>query len=115
MIKTEKVVLPPEEILNRAADLIEKNGLARGRFCTADLGKDWTEQDCFCIAGAIAFVSGYSDHTRSATALHGAYSPSLEKEFLTTSDAFEWNDDPRTTKKMVVNRLREMAKKVSES
>jgi hypothetical protein len=115
MSEVEKVVLSPEQILNRAADLIDKNGLAKASFCTADLGNDWTEQDCFCIAGAIAFASGYSGSPRSPIKLHKAYSIPLEKEFRDSTEAFEWNDDPKTTKKMVVNCLRDMAKKETKS
>lgn len=96
------------EILNLAADLIEKNGHAHGRLITDD-GR-------MCIAGAINMaVNGdpcdWRGKTHDLLSLVGQYALKLKN--YDSMNVVDWNNNPARTQASVVAALRETAQKVA--
>lgn len=50
-------VKPTRELYEKAADLIEKNGLAKGCYVSGGWSNA-TDQSCFCMVGALCYVAG---------------------------------------------------------
>jgi len=105
------------EILNRAADLLEKPGAwTQGAYARDALGVGVqsvfempADAGCFCIAGAVARAGG-------PERMWGALIPVIDLLGLERADeAVQWNDDPRRTQAEVVAALREAARKASEA
>jgi hypothetical protein len=105
------------EILNKAADLIEKPGawiqdaFSRDEHGFAEQGNGrWAAHPvCFCALGAIAQAAGMPDPewawaTDAAKALESFVT---EHRFCSVTD---WNDAPERTQAEVVAALREAAK-----
>lgn len=103
---------PVDEILNRAADLIEQEGLSRGQF--------YRQGEGYCALGAIRkaefgttnmFVIGeivpadYAEEDATTTPTGWLW------KYLGSKPIAWWNDDPSTTKEDVVRTLRDAADK----
>ncbi|MEV4251587.1 hypothetical protein AB0J52_00305 [Spirillospora sp. NPDC049652] len=102
--------LRPPQVLRRAAELIELNGLNKGEF-GGDTGR------ALCTAAAIRTASGSVTHlpcplSRQTEALFVAHLVlhELAEELETTLGTIaEWNDAPRRTAGQVVSVLRQAA------
>ena len=101
------------EILNRAADIIETTGLAKGDYLN-------TETGCHCTVGALAHVINPADlfdtfmDSGTLGTLYGALSY-LDDVLGLPGDVTEgritdWNDAPGRTQAEVVDALRVAAK-----
>lgn len=105
------------EILNAAADLIEKNGHTKGQY--------WDPDGCLCSLGAISrattqalaangydYLGDVALHAKDALALY--IDPAgVESEQGNFSIITEWNDHPERTLDQVVAAFREAAKAAS--
>ena len=96
----------PQDILNAAADLIERTGWTQGCSARDENDKKCGEEDpkavCYCVYGAIA---------KSSQTLK--YSKSLKLPFDILRDSagitggiISWNDHPDRTKEEVIAALR---------
>lgn len=108
------------DVLNKAADLIEKRGLYKGSF--ASYGKDCS----FCTVGALMVAAGYEPQLTdnninlfSAEALDSRVNGSVvEKAINALAQVVDyrhvpaWNDRDETTQDDVVRTLREVAANV---
>jgi len=92
------------DVLERAADLIERRGLNKGGYSGDD--------GSLCVFGAINMaVSGkpnaasYTPHPAAVVVQQSLWSEPLERCSIT-----RYNDHPETTGAMVVTKLREVAR-----
>jgi hypothetical protein len=106
------------EVLDRAADLIDRNGLAKGEFYDcATTGAAPTGECRFCTVGAIRYVAGYYDcdidgawdatAAVARSALDGV--ASLLDLDAGAADVPWWSDLPETTAGRAVDVLRHSA------
>lgn len=109
MTHSPKQTVP--EILNAAADLLEKPGAwTQGTFARSEDGQRvdmWSQEaKCFCVGAAIQRIEGRHRY--------GAWN---RFDGLTRQRGFrhmaEWNDDPKRTQAEVVATLRQAAERAA--
>ena len=107
------------DVLDRAADIIEENGLAQGTFWSMPdaPGDDWKPGKACCITGAIGVVRGY-DTAVAITAWLYDHDPAMRAfaAHLGHPDnvfhVLRWNDDSLRTPAGVARSLREAAQRI---
>lgn len=96
--------MTPQEVLLKAADLIENNGWTQNFMARNVEGLSVNqlsiEASCFCILGAMLNISG--NHADDAA--------KILRDHLNIPHIAMWNDNPSRTKEEVINALREAAK-----
>lgn len=104
MPRTTPPVQSVGDVLEAAADLLSKPGAwTQGAF---------REGDCFCVLGAIAFITGDNpDGSWYGNTAAAAREPLAMVVGVKTYDVVGWNDDPERTQDEVVAKLREAAAK----
>jgi len=93
-----------KDALIKAADLIEKNGLTKGRFINSD--------KCHCTVGAINEVTGkwptlVTEESYHVIAFFGSYIDTYTED--PEASIYSWNDEEERTQEQVVNELRKAA------
>ena len=108
-------------ILNKAADLIERNGWCRGSFSARPIGIgmfrkirfDEADETCaFCADGAIRFAAGHNDHNAAEADSDVRAALKAFSQHVQYLNPASWNDMDGRTKHEVVNTLRQVAQKV---
>lgn len=104
-----------QEVLTKAADLIELKGWTRGQF--------QDEAGCLCTVGAIVLAGGGSfkydedgtpdDYDDPSDTGFGIADALNAVELVVGPELVTWNDDPDREKSDVVNALRTAAKRVA--
>lgn len=101
-----------DEILNRAADLIEQEGLSRGQFyrvgkgyCALGAIRKAEFGTTVAVVGEAVSVEGYAEEDATTTPTGWLW------KHLGSKPITWWNDDPSTTKEDVVRTLRDAADK----
>lgn len=98
------------EILNQAADLLEKPGAwtqgAYGRDASGEPIPEWHERcTCWCAAGAVWAVLGKGASTRDLEPALDVLARDLPRRLVS-----EWNDEQGRTQSEVVEALRQAAR-----
>jgi hypothetical protein len=94
-----KIVDADGEVLRRAADYIESNGLARAPSASLP---------ATCVRGAIVIAMGYDLICSVPREYYDLHQERIEGR-LGVGDAPRWNDQPGRTKEEVIARLRSAA------
>lgn len=101
-------------ILDRAADVIERNGLHKGSFCAMgpDLPKLLSNRAC-CARGAINFAANGENPQQTSDAgelAHDALCRHLGISGNVDQSVADWNDAPDRTAEQVIAALRGAAR-----
>lgn len=101
--------MTPQEVLLRAAELLETTGLAQGSLARTNSWAPCLEDNpaaaCFCTLGALAKVSGkLTDDVFSR-----AEACDLLTKVISDNSIASWNDRLGRTKEEVIAKLREAA------
>lgn len=103
--------MTPDEILDKAADVIERNGWYQGDFCNSGRENVPPKECEVCVFGAILVAANreptlgilvFQDPTARAFAAHLGFAGD-------TNRVTRWNDDPTRTSVQVVHELRACA------
>ncbi len=104
------------DVLDRAADLIARDGLCQGAWWSETVVR-WTPGTPCCVAGAIAVASGDTtirDAFACWVAAHPAFLAFAAHLGYTDQPGLviKWSDDPIRTPERVVRELRDCAAKL---